>query len=255
MSRSSVLAVAALLGAALPLRAQNLAERIHQTKNGEVWVGFATRPDVCGDGAGMIQSGEHNMRTEGNSYGRSCLHGPARVSVKLADGRITKVRTIVGPDWPTAKSGVTDLGIVPPQDAARALIVLAGENARAADAIFPATIAEGVEIWPDLLTLARRKDAPEESRKQSIFWLGQEAGDKATGGLSELADADDDAAEVRESAVFALSQLSEGGGVPALIKLAKSSKHPDVRRKALFWLGQTNDPRAIDVFEEILAGR
>ncbi len=255
MSRSGVLAVAALLGAALPVRAQSLAERIHQTKNGEVWVGFATRPDVCGDGAGMIQSGEHGMRTEGNSWGRPCVHGPARVSFRMTEGRITKVKTVVGPEWPSAKPGVTDLGIVAPKDAARALITLAGDDARAAEAIFAATIADSVEIWPDLLALARRKNAPEESRKQSIFWLGQEAGDKAADGLTELADADDDASEVRESAVFALSQLSDGGGVPALVKLAKTSKHPDVRRKALFWLGQTNDPRAIDVFEEILAGR
>lgn len=251
MRPATLLAAAALLGAALPLRAQSLVNRIHQTRDGEVWFGFETRPDVCGDGRGTISSGEHNMRTDGNGWSRACLHGPARIVLRMADGQITKVKTTVGPDWPKPGSGVTDLGMVDPKDGAKALVALAGEGGRAADGIFAATIANEVEIWPDLLTLAKRKDSPEESRKQAIFWLGQEAGDKATAGLTDLAD-DDEEAEVRESAVFALSQLHDGGGVPALIKLAKSSSHADVRRKALFWLGQTDDPRAIGVFEEIL---
>ena len=39
-----------------------------------------------------------------------------------------------------------------------------------------------------------------------------------------------------------------------LIDLAKTHKSRAVRKKAMFWLAQTNDPRAIDVFEEILLG-
>jgi len=253
MRQASILAAAALIGAALPIRAQNLVERIHQTKNGEVWLGFETEPDVCGDGAGMIQSGDHHMRTEGDSWGHTCMHGPARVVLRMSDGRIRKVKTYVGPDWPKAGSSVTDLGMVSPEAGAKALVSIAAEGSAAADAIFPATIADDVIIWPDLLTLAKRKDAPEESRKQAIFWLGQAAGDKATEGLTDLAQ-DDEASEVRESAVFALSQLQDGDGVPALIRLAKTNKHPDVRRKALFWLGQSEDPRAVNLFEEILTG-
>jgi len=40
-------------------------------------------------------------------------------------------------------------------------------------------------------------------------------------------------------------------GVPALIQIARNNKDREVRRKALFWLGQTNDPRALALFEEI----
>jgi HEAT repeat protein len=177
------------------------------------------------------------------------------VVLHLVDGQIRKVKTTVGPEWPAARTGTADLGLVPAVDAAKALVALAEEGTSAADAIFPATLADSAEIWPDLLVLARRKDAPEESRKQAIFWLGQAAGDRATAGLTELADAADDDKEIRESAVFALSQLSDGGGVPALIKLARSSKHGDVRRNALFWLGQSEDPRALDLFEELLTRR
>jgi HEAT repeat protein len=58
--------------------------------------------------------------------------------------------------------------------------------------------------------------------------------------------------DVREQAVFALSQRPHDEGVPALIQIATSHHDPEIRRKALFWLGQSGDPRAIDVFERIL---
>jgi hypothetical protein len=40
--------------------------------------------------------------------------------------------------------------------------------------------------------------------------------------------------------------------VPALIRIARSNPHPELRKTALFWLGQSEDPRAIALFEEIL---
>ena len=40
--------------------------------------------------------------------------------------------------------------------------------------------------------------------------------------------------------------------MPALIRIAKSHRSPEVRKNAMFWLGQTNDPRAVALFEEIL---
>ena len=60
---------------------------------------------------------------------------------------------------------------------------------------------------------------------------------------------------VKESAVFALSQLRRDEGVPALIRIARTHASPSVRKKALFWLGQSDDPRAMALFEEILTRR
>src|SRR5207247_1703998 len=39
---------------------------------------------------------------------------------------------------------------------------------------------------------------------------------------------------------------------PDLLQLAGGNKDPVVRRKAICWLGQSNDPRAINLFEELL---
>jgi HEAT repeat protein len=37
-----------------------------------------------------------------------------------------------------------------------------------------------------------------------------------------------------------------------LITLADSSKDPIVRRQAIFWLGQSNDPRALEYLTKLL---
>ena len=57
-------------------------------------------------------------------------------------------------------------------------------------------------------------------------------------------------ARVGES--FALSQRRNGEGVTALINVVRTSKDPELRKKALFWLGQSKDPRALDLIEELL---
>ena len=34
--------------------------------------------------------------------------------------------------------------------------------------------------------------------------------------------------------------------------LARTHRDPEVRKQAMFWLGQSNDPRALAFFEEVL---
>jgi HEAT repeat protein len=109
-----------------------------------------------------------------------------------------------------------------------------------------------VSVWPDLLKLARDASVPSHTRNQAVFWLSQAAGEAAVKDLADLVGDDTVDRDVREHAVFALSQEPRDVGVPALIQIARSNKDREVRRKALFWLGQTNDPRALALFEEIL---
>jgi HEAT repeat protein len=58
--------------------------------------------------------------------------------------------------------------------------------------------------------------------------------------------------EVKETAVFALSQRPRDEGVPALIRIVRGNADPELRRKAIFWLGQSDDARALALFEELL---
>ena len=63
---------------------------------------------------------------------------------------------------------------------------------------------------------------------------------------------DDPDKGVRDIAVFAVSQLPDDQSIPMLTDLLKTNRNPDVRKKAAFWLGQKNDPRALAAIEEIL---
>ncbi|HMD32017.1 MAG TPA: HEAT repeat domain-containing protein [Candidatus Acidoferrales bacterium] len=102
----------------------------------------------------------------------------------------------------------------------------------------------------DLIRLAK-DDENAKVRGQGLFWLGQKAGRRAASAITDAIENDPDTATKR-SAVFALSQLPKDEGVPLLIHVAKTNKNPEVRKQAFFWLGQANDPRVVDFFEEIL---
>ena len=57
---------------------------------------------------------------------------------------------------------------------------------------------------------------------------------------------------MKKRAVFSLSQLPKDEGIPLLINIARTNKNAEVRKQAMFWLGQSRDSRAIDFFAEIL---
>ena len=255
--------LATALATAAPVWAQTLAQRIAHAPEGTVHLSYAARPGVCGDGAGSISfdradgsSGRRRVNS-GHDWDDDgpcpCDSGPVRLALEVTHGTVTRLRAYVGGHWRSG-SAATDLGTVPAADAAHYLLDLArAEDGSAAhDAVFPATLADSVTVWPDLVRLARDQAAARQVREQAVFWLGQAAGDAATKDLTDLVGDDSLDREVREHAVFALSQQPREVGVPALIQIARANRDPDVRRKAIFWLGQTNDPRAIALFEEIL---
>jgi HEAT repeat protein len=70
-----------------------------------------------------------------------------------------------------------------------------------------------------------------------------------------MAQDDSDDVEIRKQAVFALSQRPKDEGIPALISVVGSTKSREVKRNALFWLAESNDPRAVELFEKILTQR
>jgi HEAT repeat protein len=115
-----------------------------------------------------------------------------------------------------------------------------------------ATLADSAVVWPTLLRLARDSHLSEDTRRQAVFWLGQAAGGEAARGLDSIVRDDRGEIEVRKQAVFALSQRPSEEAVPALIRIARSSREPEILKTALFWLGQSDDPRALRLFEEIL---
>jgi hypothetical protein len=110
---------------------------------------------------------------------------------------------------------------------------------------------EGTAASRLLVGIARSHPAS-STRNDALFWLSQRAGDQlAAGAIAEAIEKDPDT-DVRKRAVFALSQLPKDEGIPKLVDVAKNNRNAAVRQQAMFWLGQSNDPRALKFFEDVL---
>ncbi len=255
---ASLVAALALGGGSAQLAAQSLDGRIAAAPAGEeVRLSFAARPGVLGDGERRIawDCGDGPCRGGVRRGDRArCEPGPVRVRLTRRDGVVVDVDTYGGGAWPAAPGRVTDLGTVSAPEAARFLLDLARRDRGTAGgaAILPAALADSIVVWPTLLAIARDDAVPRQARRDAIFWIGQAAERAATDGLTDLLDRPEAELVIQEAAVFALSQRPAEEGVPVLIQVARAHRDPRVRRAALFWLAQSGDRRAVDLFEEIL---
>jgi hypothetical protein len=236
---------------ALPawLAAQDLVHRVAGLNEASLRFSFAARPGVCGNGGKNITILDNDDSEEWVS---DCERGPVRVALRIRSGRVIQASTHVGGHW-RSSAGTTDLGTLPAKEAAAALlglVELAEDDVE--NLMLAATLADSASVWPTLIQLARNPRLPAETRRQAVFWLGQAAGAAATRGLDSIARDPTGDLEVRKHAIFALSQRPADEAVPALINIARTNRHAELRKTALFWLGQTEDPRAIALFEEIL---
>jgi HEAT repeat protein len=101
----------------------------------------------------------------------------------------------------------------------------------------------------DALVQIATKGKEKGTRKKAIFWLGQKAVKRTAELLGGIIDDDPDS-DIQKAAVFALSQHPEG--LNRLIKIATTHRSLKVRKQAISWLGQSNDPRALDTILAIL---
>lgn len=231
-----------LAAAPPPLAAQSLADRIAATE-GEVRLSYGTKPGVCGDGRKINTGTSMHRDTRG-----WCEPGPARMRLTVRQGQVVDADLSVGGRWNDASADL-DLGRVAAPAAAEALLALAAEaRDDGGELVLGAVVADSATVWPALLHLALAPSVSDDTRDNATLWLGFAAGDAL--GPDNNADEDD----VRESAIFALSQRPKNEAVPALTRVVQGDHPVHLRKSALFWLGQTDRERAISVYEEILRG-
>jgi hypothetical protein len=226
--------------------------------NGTVRFHFDAKPEVevCDQG---IRMGGHRYlqwRSRGwDDEPTNCTMGFLEVEVSTRGGSIEDVR-VLGHRSDRAADAV-DLGGVPARDAAHYLLSVAhgGASERAAErAMLPAVLADAGEVWPDLMDIAKDRSIGSRVRRSALFWIGQAAGDVVAKQLREVATEDDEDQDIRDAAVFALSQRPAEESVPALMDLARTAGQAKTRRTAMFWLAQSRDPRVLPFFREILVG-
>jgi TolA-binding protein len=97
----------------------------------------------------------------------------------------------------------------------------------------------GNEQWLMNIAVNEREDI--ELRKKALFWAGQSGVglDAIIPLYSRITNQ-----EMKEQVIFVLSQRHNStAAVDKLIDIAKNDKDPELRKKAIFWLGQSRDPR------------
>ena len=97
----------------------------------------------------------------------------------------------------------------------------------------------GNEQWLMNIAVNEREDI--ELRKKALFWAGQSGAglDAIIPLYSRIANR-----EMKEQVIFVLSQRHNNtAAVDKLIDIAKNDKDAELRKKAIFWLGQSRDPR------------
>ena len=258
--RAMALTIFATVTATASADSQGLAQRVRSVGSGIVQVRYASRPGTCGDGRRYFSLGRRTFFGEWNGDGSraSCVPGPARVRMRVERGTVTSVRATVGPDV-SYEERATDLGEVPSVDAASFFLALADSASTRVThgAITAAVLADSASVWQRLLAIAAdTARVARSTQRDALFWVGRFAAAKVTGHGEDLAaiEESDDHDDSRDAAVFALSQLRGKEGVEPLLRIARTHKDPQLRQKAIFWLGQSGDPRAVALFREILRG-
>jgi len=240
--------------------AQSLAQRVAAVRDGTVELHYASRPGICGDGersfdiGGATHIGDVTIR---NGNMPPCLPGPVRVRLTMEGGIVRDARVAVGPIRARRETGANDLGQVGAGDAAAYFLELAatGTTGASTRAVTAAVLADSANVWRGLFRVARDTVTRTRStRHEAAFWLGMLAASKLEGRDGELGPPDGlDRDNPKNTAVFALSQLRHHEGIDPLIQVAETNHDAQVRRSALFWLGESGDPRAVELFGQILS--
>jgi HEAT repeat protein len=102
-----------------------------------------------------------------------------------------------------------------------------------------------------LLAQAKNRRLDPELRKSALFWAGQSGADVKD--LGEIYDTAADDTELRNQVIFVLSQRkNDTAATDKLLDIARREQDRELRRQAIFWLGQSRDPRVPKLLEEII---
>ena len=216
------------------------------------WIGYSitTAKSFSSCGRCSLTSDNFNIsRDSDDDIGPATM--TAHVFARIRDKQVDRIRIFSG-ECEIAAHGQTVYWIdnVRPADSIAFLKRVAdtGGHGGRDMALFAISLHAGST---DTLIDIARNNPKSEVRGKALFWLSQQAGEKAAAALRDAVDNDPEA-DVKSKAVFGISQLPNDQSIPLLIDLLKHHRSREVRKKAAFWLGQKNDPRALEAIADIL---
>ena len=116
--------------------------------------------------------------------------------------------------------------------------------------IFSLSQMGGADNYRWLMDIALNQKEDMEIRKKALFWAGQ-GHNVDVADLVKLYDSMTDR-EMREQLIFVYSQRREDAALDKLFQIGKNDPDRELRKKAIFWIGQSRSPRASAYLQELI---
>jgi len=116
--------------------------------------------------------------------------------------------------------------------------------------IFSLSQMGGADNYRWLMDIALNQKEDMEIRKKALFWAGQ-GHNVDVGDLVKLYDSMSDR-EMREQLIFVYSQRREDAALDKLFQIGKNDPDRELRKKAIFWIGQSRSPRASAYLQDLI---
>jgi TolA-binding protein/HEAT repeat protein len=116
--------------------------------------------------------------------------------------------------------------------------------------IFSLSQMGGADNYRWLMDIALDAKEHIELRKKALFWAGQ-GGSVDVADLVKLYDSMNDR-EMREQLIFVYSQRNEEAALDKLFQIGKNDPDRELRKKAIFWVGQSRNPRAAQYLQDLI---
>jgi TolA-binding protein len=116
--------------------------------------------------------------------------------------------------------------------------------------IFSLSQMGGADNYRWLMDIALNPKEDIEIRKKALFWAGQ-GHNVDVADLVKLYDSMSDR-EMKDQLIFVYSQRREGAALDKLFQIGKNDPDRELRKKAIFWIGQSRDPRAVQYLQDLI---
>ena len=116
--------------------------------------------------------------------------------------------------------------------------------------IFSLSQMGGADNYRWLMDIALNQAEDIEIRKKALFWAGQ-GHNVDVADLVRLYDSMKDR-DMREQLIFVYSQRREDAALDKLFDIGKNDPDRELRKKAIFWIGQSRSPRAAEYLQQLI---
>jgi HEAT repeats len=230
----------------------------------EGWVSWeieapAHARDICCHAISLGGTGvvRQSCDLDGARHGFTITGGDAsatavRVYAHYRAGHVDAVRTYSADCPVRASTPIVALGRRDAESSLRAITPRSEPGKRDREHLLAAISMHPVPRAFSLLASWALRGGDPALRKESMFWLAQAAYPETEATLQQVLAQERDG-DVREQAIFALSQLPAARASAALIDLVDDARgHRADRKRALFWLAQSDDDAAFVYLDERL---